>query len=63
MQRTVTFDDKLVRQAHEVTGIDELSALLDHALKQLLHHEASRRLALLGGSDPDLKDIPRKRFW
>ena len=61
MRSTVTLDDELVEKAREFTGIEERSALLRAALKALLHMEASRRLAALGGTDPDLEDIPRKR--
>jgi hypothetical protein len=31
------------------------------ALKSLIHLEASRRLAAVGGSEPDLEDIKRVR--
>lgn len=61
MRSTVTLDDDLVKRAQELTGIRERAALLREALKALLHREASRRLALLGGTDPDLEDIPRSR--
>jgi Arc/MetJ family transcription regulator len=61
MRSTVTLDDDLLQKAHEFTGIEERSALLREALKALLHREASRRLAKLGGTMPDLEDIPRRR--
>lgn len=61
MRATVTLDDELVRQAQKYSGIQERSALLREALKALIHVEASRRLAALGGSEPDLEDIPRVR--
>lgn len=61
MRSTVTLDDDLLQKAHEFTGIEERSALLRAALKALLHREASRRLAKLGGTMPDLEDIPRRR--
>jgi hypothetical protein len=32
------------------------------ALKVLIHHEASRRLAALGGTMPELEDIPQRRM-
>jgi hypothetical protein len=58
---TVLLDNKLVRTAQEYCGVKETSALLGHALKVLIHHEASHRLAALGGTMPDLKEIPRRR--
>jgi Arc/MetJ family transcription regulator len=61
MRSTVTLDDDLMNTAQEYTGIEERSALLRAALKALIHMEASRRLALLGGTMPDLEDIPRRR--
>jgi hypothetical protein len=57
----VTLDDDLIRRAQEYSGIQERSVLLREALKALIHMEASRRLAALGGSEPDLEDIPRTR--
>jgi len=61
MRTTITIDDKLVKDAMELTGIAEKSALFNFALKELVHHEASRRLAALGGTEPDLVPPPRRR--
>jgi len=61
MRATVALDDDLIKTAQELSGIEERSALLRAALKALIHREASRRLALLGGTMPDLEDIPRRR--
>jgi Arc/MetJ family transcription regulator len=61
MRATVTLDDELVRTAQEYSGIQERSALLREALKALIHIEASRRLAAMGGTDPELEDIKRTR--
>ncbi|HEX3572455.1 MAG TPA: type II toxin-antitoxin system VapB family antitoxin [Acidobacteriaceae bacterium] len=61
MRTTVVLDDELLRKAQEYTGETERTALLRKALKALIHFEASRRLAALGGTEPDLEDIPRLR--
>ena len=61
MRATVLLDDNLIRQAQEYSGITERTALLRLALKTLIELEASRRLALLGGTMPDFPDIPRRR--
>ena len=61
MRTTVTLDDDLVRAAQEYTGVTEKTALIRRALKELIHREASRRLAALGGTMPDLENIPRTR--
>ncbi len=61
MRTTVTLDEALVKKAMDYTGISERSALLQAGLKLLIQREAARRLALLGGSDPDAQYIPRRR--
>lgn len=61
MRTTVTLDDELVKLAQECSGVTERSSLLREALKALIHLEASRRLAALGGTMPKLKDVPRLR--
>ena len=61
MRATVALDDDLVRQAQEFSGVTEKSTLLLKALQALIHLEASRRLAAVAGSDPDLEDIKRVR--
>ncbi len=62
MRTTVTLDDDLLAKAEEYTGIVERSALLREALKALIHREASRRMARLGGTMPDAEAAPRRRF-
>ena len=60
MKATVLLDEDLVRKAQEYTGVTDRTTLLRQALKTLIHLEASRRLAALGGTMPDLEDIPRR---
>ncbi len=60
MRTTLTLDDELVATAQTYTGITEKSALMRAALTALIEREAARRLALLAGSEPDLK-APRRR--
>ncbi|MDZ4777844.1 MAG: type II toxin-antitoxin system VapB family antitoxin [Alphaproteobacteria bacterium] len=62
MRTTVTLDDDLLATAEEYTGITERSALIREALKRLVQQEAARRLIALGGSDPDARIPPRRRF-
>lgn len=54
MRASITLDDDLVRRAQELSGLTERTALVREALKALIHIEASRRLAALGGSEPNL---------
>ena len=61
MRTTLALDDDLVSTAQEYTGIVEKTALVREALKSLIQREAARRLAALGGTMPELKDIPRRR--
>jgi len=62
MRTTLALDDELVAQAQAYTGIKEKSALVREALTSLVQREAARRLARLGGSEPDLVAPPRRRF-
>ena len=62
MRTTVTLDDDLVAAASEYTGLTEKSAIVQVALKSFVEREAARRLAALGGTEPDLVAPPRRRF-
>lgn len=62
MRTTIVLDDELLAKAQEYTGLDEKSALVREALKALIQREASRRLALLGGTQPNIKAPPRRRL-
>jgi Arc/MetJ family transcription regulator len=61
MRATLSLDDELLAKAAFYTGILEKSALLREALGALVEREAARRLARLGGTEPDLAAIPRRR--
>lgn len=61
MRTTINLDDELLATAREYSGIEERTALVHEALRALIGREAARRLAKLGGSEPQLKDTPRRR--
>jgi Arc/MetJ family transcription regulator len=61
MRATVSLDDELLQRAQEYTGVSERTALLREALKALIEREASRRLAALEGTMPDLDKVRRLR--
>jgi Arc/MetJ family transcription regulator len=61
MRTTIALDDDLVRRAQEFTGVAEKTALVREALKALIERESARRLASLGGTMPDLKNMGRRR--
>jgi Arc/MetJ family transcription regulator len=62
MRTTLVLDDDLLERATALTGIEEKTALVREALKALVERESARRLALLGGSEPQLDDMPRRRL-
>lgn len=61
MRTTLALDDALVLEAQRLTGTSEKSALVRQALTALIERESARRLAQLGGSDPDVQIAPRRR--
>jgi len=61
MRITVTLDEELVATAIEYSGIRRRSALITKALTELVQREAASRLAKPGGTQPDIKPIPRRR--
>lgn len=61
MRTTVALDDDLIAKARGFTGLKETSQLIREALKALIERESARRLALLGGSEPELEAAPRRR--
>ena len=61
MRTTLNLDDELIEEARKLTGIEEKTALLHAGLQALVAREAAQRLAALGGSEPDLRPIPRRR--
>jgi Arc/MetJ family transcription regulator len=61
MRTTLNLDDDLVRRASELTGRTEKSALVRLGLEALIAQQSSRRLAALGGSDPQASASPRRR--
>ncbi len=61
MRTTVNIDDQLLAEAQRLTGITERTAILREALQALIERESARRLARLGGTEPQLDSIPRRR--
>lgn len=58
---TLNIDDELLRRAREYTGIEEKTALIHTALRELIAREAARRLAALGGTMPRYRAGRRRR--
>ncbi len=61
MRTTLNIDDELLAKAMELTGISERTAVVRAGLEALVERECARRLARLGGSQPQMKPIPRRR--
>jgi Arc/MetJ family transcription regulator len=61
MRTTLNIDDQLLATAAELTGEHEKTALVRMGLEALIARESARRLARLGGTDPDVRPIPRRR--
>ncbi len=61
MRTTLNIDDELLAEAQRVTGLKEKAALVREGLRALVERESARRLAKLGGSEPQLKPVPRRQ--
>ncbi|MDR3095898.1 MAG: type II toxin-antitoxin system VapB family antitoxin [Paraburkholderia sp.] len=62
MRTTVTIDDALYEQALELAepGTDKAD-LFRVAMQTFVRVQAAKRLAALGGTEPDMQQIPRRR--
>ena len=61
MRTTLTIDNQLIKRAAQLTGVQEKTQLVRLGLEALISREAAKRLARLGGSEPQFKDIRRRR--
>jgi Arc/MetJ family transcription regulator len=61
MRTTLNLDDALLDEARRITGIQEKTALVHRGLEELIARESARALAVLGGTSPKLRAIPRRR--
>jgi Arc/MetJ family transcription regulator len=61
MRTTINIDDEILSRASELTGIKEKTALVRMGLEYLIARESAKRLARLGGTEKDLRPIPRRR--
>ena len=61
MRTTVNLDEDLVANAIKLTGAIDRSTLLREGLKALIARESAKRLAKLGGIQPTLTAVPRRR--
>lgn len=62
MRTTMNIDEKLLSEAQRVSGLTGKTALVREGLKALIERESARRLARLGGSEPKLVPVKRRRL-
>ncbi len=53
MRTTINVDDDLLAEAKAMFGDFKVADILNQAIKEKIQAESARRLADLGGSDPD----------
>lgn len=61
VRTTLNLDDTLISEARRLTGMSERTALIHEGLRALISRESAKRLARLGGSEPHLEGVPRRR--
>ena len=62
MRTTVTIDDELYNRALEVADPSmDKADLFREAMQTFVRVRAAKRLAALGGSVPDMPEVPRRR--
>ena len=61
MRTTLNIDDELLAEARRLSGLKEKAALVREGLRALIERESARRLARLGGTEPQLEAVPRRR--
>ncbi len=61
MRTTLNIDDQLLDEAQRITGMTEKAVLVREGLRALIERESARRLARLGGSEPQLESVSRRR--
>lgn len=62
MQTTVEIDDELYAQALELADPTmDKADLFSEAVKTFVRVQAAKRLAALGGAEPGLEVVPRRR--
>ena len=62
MRTTINIEDELIDKASKLTGVREKTSLVRLGLQALIAKESSVRLAKLGGTEKQLRPIPRRRI-
>jgi len=62
MRTTVTIDDELYEQALEMADPSmDKADIFREAIRTFVRVQAAKRLAALGGTVPEMPDVPRRR--
>lgn len=61
MRTTLNLNEDLLKQAARLSGITEKTAVIHAGLEALVARESAKRLATLGGNEPRLRKIRRRR--
>ncbi len=62
MRTTVTIDDALYEKALEMADPNmDKSDIFREAIKTFVRVQAAKRLAALGGTMPEIQNVPRRR--
>lgn len=61
MRTTLNIDDELLERASRLSGQKEKTTLVKLGLEALIARESAKRLAKLGGTEKQLKDVPTRR--
>lgn len=61
MKKTLHIDDQLLRAARAASQASTDTETVRLGLEALVRHAAYQRLRALRGSEPDARDVPRRR--
>ena len=61
MRTTLNIEDDLLAKAQRISGLKEKTALVREGLNALIERESARRLARLGGTEPQLRRVSRRQ--
>ena len=61
MRTNIILKEDLLQRAFELTQIKEKTALIHEGLKALIEKYTRKRLMALGGTEKQLRHVPRRR--
>ena len=61
MRTTLNIDDAILKKASDLTGVREKTALVRMGLEALVTRRSGQRLAALGGTEPQVRAVSRRR--